>query len=198
MTKGFLLLALGCGVSAFPTSATASAPVGPRVEALVGYDNMDGDDVGSSFQGDTNPDGVFFGVGLGYDFAVGSVALGIDAELTESTSAVEISIPSTTFSSKVGLDAYVGGRLSFGVSEAANVYIKGGVTNVWVDHTLDTTLPIMPGQWPNNSAEAGYRIGVGGQFAVGGKSYVGAEYRMSDYGEDGNRHQLGLILGTRF
>ncbi len=44
----------------------------------------------------------------------------------------------------------------------------------------------------------GARAGVGFQFAVGPRSYVGAEYRYSDYEADLSRHQALASLGFRF
>jgi outer membrane immunogenic protein len=44
----------------------------------------------------------------------------------------------------------------------------------------------------------GYRLGAGAQFGLGGKAYVGGEYRFSDYEQDVSRHQLALTVGTRF
>ena len=60
-----------------PRTASA-APVGPRVEAVVGYDRV-------KALGEKDG-GALFGIGAGYDFAVGSgVSLGADVEATEST-----------------------------------------------------------------------------------------------------------------
>ena len=44
----------------------------------------------------------------------------------------------------------------------------------------------------------GVRVGAGLQYAIGGKSYVGGEYRYSNYEADVSRHQLALTVGTRF
>ncbi len=55
---------------------TLRPPSGPRVEALVGYDRVKA--VGEK------DGGVLFGIGAGYDFAVGNgVSLGADVEATE-------------------------------------------------------------------------------------------------------------------
>ena len=44
----------------------------------------------------------------------------------------------------------------------------------------------------------GFRLGLGGQYLISGKTYVGAEYRYSNYEADLERHQVALTLGTRF
>ena len=57
----FLIAALLGATAATPALAQDAAPfTGPRVEALVGYDNVKGDG------GHRN--GVTYGAGLGYDF----------------------------------------------------------------------------------------------------------------------------------
>jgi hypothetical protein len=33
---------------------------------------------------------------------------------------------------------------------------------------------------------------------MGGKTYFGGEYRYSNYESDFSRHQIALIIGTRF
>lgn len=176
-------------LSAAPAAAqVAMAPVGPRVEAIVGYDaprvELEGID-------DIKDDGVLYGVGVGYDFAVSpSISAGVDLEATESTADEDFSDGINTASLEAGRDLYAGGRLTFPVSNAANLYVKGGYTNFRVKGEL------------NGDEEAttldGWRVGAGGQFGIGGKAYVGGEYRYSDYENDVKRHQFALTLGTRF
>jgi outer membrane immunogenic protein len=162
--------------SASPAFAQAPAaplaPTGFRVEALVGYDRAGTDGFHIS--------GVLFGAGAGYDFAVSNgVSLGIDAEASDSTG--------SKYGISTGRDLYAGGRINVAVSPRSNVYLKGGYTNARVkveDCCADNG--------------DGFRIGVGGQYLVSGKTYVGAEYRYSNYESDFDRHQVALTLGTRF
>ena len=172
--KKFLIAAgIASVVVATPAVAqTAAAPAGPRVEALLGYDvvSFDGSDEG----------GVLFGIGAGYDFAVGSgVALGLDVEASDSTTDVG--------DLKAGRDLYAGGRVSFAVSPSANLYVKGGYTNARIK---------LEGCCSENGD--GFRLGVGGQLGIGGKAYVGGEYRYSNYESDFSRHQFAATIGTRF
>ena len=153
-------------------AATATAPAGFRVEALVGWDrpSIDG----------FHDNGVLFGVGAGYDVAVGnSVSLGVDVEASDSTA------------KKSGVstrrDLYAGGRVNFAVSPNANLYVRGGYTNA--RFKLD-------GLGSGNAD--GFRVAGGGQFGIGGKAYVGGEYRYSNYEAGIERHQVALTLGTRF
>jgi outer membrane immunogenic protein len=43
-----------------------------------------------------------------------------------------------------------------------------------------------------------FRVGLGGQYLISGKTYVGAEYRYSNYEANFERHQVAPTLGTRF
>ena len=148
------------------------APAGFRVEALLGGDH-------SSVYGQ-HGNGFLYGLGAGYDLAVGSsVSFGIDAEATGATT--------SDSGAKAGRDLYAGARASFAVAPGANLYVKGGYTNARM-------------VWGGSSGDnfEGYRVGAGGQIAIGGKVYTGLEYRYSHYQASTSRHQLALTLGTRF
>ena len=154
------------------TSAAPAAPTGFRVEALVGWDRP-------SIEG-FHDNGILFGVGAGYDVAVGNaVSLGVDVEASDSTA------------KKSGVstrrDLYAGGRVNFAVSPTANVYVRGGYTNARF-HIADL----------GSGNADGFRVAGGGQFGIGGKAYVGGEYRYSNYEAGIERHQVALTLGTRF
>jgi len=160
--------------------AASAAPVGPRVEALVGYDRVKA--LGE------HDGGVLYGIGAGYDFAVGNgVSLGADIEATDSTQKIG---DEDTGAIKAGRDLYAGARASFAVSPTANLYIKGGYTNARFKAT----------DGDDTFAENfdGFRLGAGGQVAVSGKAYVGGEYRYSNYEAGLSRHQVALTVGTRF
>jgi outer membrane immunogenic protein len=150
----------------------AVAPAGFRVEGLVGYDRPGTDGFHES--------GVLFGLGAGYDIALGNtVSLGIDAEATDSTAKKD--------GLSTGRDLYAGGRVNFGISPKANLYIKGGYTN-----------GRLKASGLSGANLDGFRVGAGGQMLVSGKAYVGAEYRYSNYELGVDRHQVALTLGTRF
>ena len=174
------------------TAAPAIAPsVGPRVEALVGYDalRVDLDDFGVDDELKDND--LFYGIGAGYDFAISpSVSAGVDVELSDSNNKADFDDGEENAEISTGRDAYVGGRLTFPVSTAANLYVKGGYTNLKVKGEADGI--------EDSFKLDGYRLGAGGQFGVGGGAYVGGEYRFSDYEDDLTRHQFALTLGTRF
>lgn len=182
MRKTLILAAVSAVVVATPAFAQTApgAPVGPRVEALVGYDSV-------KALGETD-DGFLYGIGAGYDFAVGNaVSLGVDVEATDSTQ----KIGNDTIYVKSGRDLYAGGRISYALSDRANLYVKGGYTNA--------RFKASDGVITAADNSDGWRLGAGAQFRLTGKSYVGGEYRFSDYeGGDLKRHQVALTLGTRF
>jgi outer membrane immunogenic protein len=172
------LLAASAAALAFASPAMAQdgagkvAPAGLRIEALVGWDHPGVD----SF----HADGVLFGIGAGYDVAVGdTISLGIDAEASDSTAKKD--------GVSTGRDLYAGGRVNFAVAPHANLYVKGGYTNARFKES---------GFGGDNFD--GFRVGAGGQYMVSGKTYVGAEYRYSNYELGVDRHQVALTLGTRF
>lgn len=159
-------------IAATPAAAQTAAPSGGRVEALVGYDIV-------SFAGE-DEGGILFGVGAGYDFAVGNgAALGVDIEATDSTTDVDIV--------STGRDLYAGVRATFAVGPKANVYVKGGYTNARIK-----------ADGLGSANGDGFRLGAGAQLSIGGKAYVGGEYRYSNYESDFSRHQLAAVIGTRF
>ena len=181
--KKFIALAAGSAAALAATPAVA-APAGPRVEAIVGWDQARVD-LGAD---DFKDEGVLYGVGAGYDFGLSNGAsLGVDVEATDST-AKESNVAGSLTAKR---DLYAGGRVSFPIdAKNSNVYLKAGYTNarfkasdgvISVSENLD-----------------GYRLGAGAQFSLNGKAYVGGEYRYSNYENDVSRHQLALTLGTRF
>jgi outer membrane immunogenic protein len=136
---------------------------------------------------DAKEEGVLYGVGAGADFAIGpSMALGGDVEATGSNAgwregAAELSM---------GRDLYAGARMTFPISSNANVYVKGGYSNLQVTGRL--------GGLSETETLDGWRIGAGAQIGLGGRAYVGGEVRYSDYERDISRGQLALTLGSRF
>jgi len=145
-------------------------------------------------QDDPNENGIVYGLGVGYDFAVGSsVSLGIDLEATDSNTEFRFVSGPDDNSFNLGRDLYAGARLTASVSDAVNLYAKAGYTNLSIRRDLIN--PTFPEIIESN--EGGVRAGAGVQFALGGNAYVGGEYRFSTYDEL-DRHQGAAILGYRF
>jgi outer membrane immunogenic protein len=190
-----LIAATAASASAFAAPAAAQVS-GPRVEAVIGYESARLDDFGS--RDDVSESGILYGLGAGYDIPIGStVAFGIDVEATESevhwreTSALF----STDLHSRLGRDLYAGARITAAVSPNLNLYAKAGYTNLRarVDFTSPTFSEV------RETSDGGVRAGAGAQFAIGGSgAYLGAEYRISSYNGDLQRHQGVATLGFRF
>jgi len=177
---------------AAPAAAqTIPAPTGPRVEAIVGYDalRVDLEDFGVDEKLKDND--LFYGVGAGYDFAVTpGISAGVDVELSGSNNKADFDDGEENAEMRTGRDAYVGGRLTVPVSQAANVYVKAGYTNLKVKGEIEGV--------EDSFNLDGARIGAGAQFGIGGGAYLGGEYRFSNYEQDLTRHQVAATLGMRF
>jgi outer membrane immunogenic protein len=184
----FIALTAVASAALAASPALAQAPQGPRVEALIGYDAPRIDLSEAGVDAKFKDEGVLYGVGVGYDFALGNgAALGVDLEASDSN-VKESNVAGTL---KTGRDLYAGGRVSFPLgADGSNVYLKGGYTNARFTAT--------DGLVTDSENLKGYRLGAGAQFALTGKAYVGGEYRFSDYEQDVTRHQLALTVGTRF
>lgn len=186
--KKFVALTAVATAALAATPALAQAPQGPRVEAIVGYDAPRIKVNDSGINGTFKDEGVVYGIGAGYDFALSNgVSLGADIEASDST-VKESNVAGTL---KAERDLYAGGRVSFPLgADGSNVYLKGGYTNA--------RFSAESGSLSAKQDLDGYRLGGGAQFALAGKAYIGGEYRFSDYENDVRRHQVVATVGTRF
>ena len=182
MKKILLVLAASSATLAATPALAQTAPVAPngmRAEVLAGYDSVKGN-------GESD-DGLLYGVGVGYDFGGrGALGFGVDAELSDSN----VKQGDDTASVEAGRDLYAGGRLNYALSNSATLYAKAGYTNAKAKYEL-------LGEEDSETLE-GYRLGAGAQFGIGGRAYVGGEYRYSNYEQGVERHQVAMTLGTRF
>ena len=191
MKKVMMSLVAGAAFVALATPASAAVTSGGRVEAIVGWDHGSISTEDFGIPGSINSDGIVFGLGAGYDFAVSSGAsLGIDIEASESTGDIDFNDVDNTQVS-IGRDLYVGGRATFAVSPQANVYVKAGYTNARLSISDNTG-------FDESENGDGIRGGIGFQVGVGGNAYLGGEYRYSNYEADISRHQVVGTLGFRF
>jgi len=192
--KSVILFVAAAAAAAIAVPAPAASLSGPRVELVAGWDkpDFDFDPPGGN---DPGANGIVYGIGAGYDFAVGkTVALGIDLEASDSTSELDFASAGDTVHFEAGRDLYAGLRFTAAASDRLNLYAKGGYANARVEASFTT-----PTFAEVIDFEAdGFRVGLGGQYAVGGKAYVGAEYRYSNYDGDLSRHQAVATLGMRF
>ncbi|OYX66416.1 MAG: hypothetical protein B7Y88_04990 [Sphingomonadales bacterium 32-64-17] len=214
------LLIAGLSSIALATPAMAqdnSTFTGPRIEGVVGYDSTrpgSSTDIDNADDIDQSIDDVAYGVGIGYDFAVGGAVLGVEGEYLESEASTDYD--TTNFDNfgvsniDAGRDLYVGVRAGVLATPKTLVYAKGGYTNARMnvlasDNTTDVGTDVNLDGW---------RVGGGVEQAFGENFYGKLEYRYSNYekGEfeapsglesdrfdvDLDRHQVMVGLGYRF
>jgi outer membrane immunogenic protein len=188
------LMAGAAAVSATPASAQEAAPFsGVRVEGIVGYDTTDVEDEDSS--------GIAYGAGVGYDFQMGGLVAGIEAEASDSTldeCVSDVDLVGDELCVQAGRDLYIGGRIGAAVSRNVLLYGKAGYTNARVgvdyeDGTAGSALDFEDGENLD-----GVRAGAGLEFALGPNSFAKAEYRYSNYEQGFDRHQVVAGFGFRF
>ena len=181
---------------------------GGRFEALVGYDRV-GFDLNDTFgiNDSFHMSGVVLGLGLGYDVPVSkTVSLGVDIEASEATTSRKESLVGNfdgfdidgSAKLSAGRDLYAGGRLTVAVSPKVNLYLKAGYTNARIKGRLKGTVDGIAVDESDGANGDGVRGGVGAQFAVSGNTYLGVEYRYSNYESDFTRNQLAATFGLRF
>lgn len=216
--KKIMVAALMAGAGlATPAMAQSDNPVftGPRVEGILGYDHVGaGSDVDNDDGNDDQSiDGLLYGVGVGYDVAVGNAVLGAEAELTDSTAKSGRRDYTDRFGFgrvSAGRDIYVGARAGILVDPATLLYVKGGYTNA--------KLNVLAGDTNQETDTAfkldGWRVGAGAERSLGANTFAKLEYRYSKYdsshinyasGEtsrefdiDTDRHQVVASMGWRF
>ena len=213
--------ALLAGVAMVPAAASAQdrAPfTGPRVEGIVGYDNLrsgeDDDGVNTAEnEGDESIDGVAYGVGVGFDFDVGGVVLGVEGSYLESEAEQEFgeTIDGTEFlgNINVGRDLYIGGRVGVAVTPRTLVYGKAGYTNTKIESAYTSSTDSVD----FDTTVDGWRLGAGVEQMLGRNLYLKGEYSYSNYnglafdddlfGDENvdinlDRHQVTASLGFRF
>jgi outer membrane immunogenic protein len=225
--RKFVLAALLAGTIATPAFAQ-EAPgsfTGFRVEGLVGYDTLrsgeqddDGVDTGDN-EGDESIDGIAYGVGAGFDFDLGGIVAGVEAEYSDSSGKQEAdeTIDGINFSSRIatGRDIYVGGRIGFRAGPSTLIYGKGGYTNTSIEAGFETS----GDSFEFDSNVDGWRLGAGIEQLFGPNMYGKIEYRYSNYNNldfsddfdlddfdsedfdtdiDLDRHQVLAGIGFRF
>ena len=220
--RKYIVAALLAGTLAAPAFAQDAAPFsGFRIEGIAGYDALrsgddkdDGADTNDD-EGDETINGALYGIGVGYDFNLGSMVVGAEAEYSDSTGKQDfnenIDVP---ISGRIatGRDLYVGGRIGFPIAPSTLIYAKAGYTNTAIDGAFKSGND----SFDLNVNAEGYRLGAGIEQLFGPNVYGKAEYRYSNYGnletegddffDDGSdladidldRHQVLVGVGFRF
>ena len=221
MRKISAVLAASLAAAASPALAQEvnSTFTGPRVEALVGYDiTRAGSTVDNDIDEDDDEsiDGLLYGVGVGYDIAVGGAVIGIEGEWVDGTAKTEYTQTGDfegfgLGSVETGRDLYVGVRAGILATPTTLVYVKGGYTNA----RFNVLASDGETELSQNFDTDGWRLGAGAEVALAENMFVKAEYRYSNYSEgeldfeadvpdserfgiDTDRHQFVVGVGIRF
>jgi outer membrane immunogenic protein len=176
---------------ALTAAAAPAAAQGFRAELHAGWDRVQGDN--------QEDDGVVYGIGLGYDFAVTPKAfVGVDLSIDDSSvkdceaSAILLN---DELCLRAGRDLAAGVRAGVNVGERGKLYALAGYTNARFRFDYKTPAGVRTRESENLD---GFRIGAGYQHAISGNTYGKVEYRYSNYEQDISRHQVLFGVGVNF
>ncbi|MBO9518315.1 MAG: porin family protein [Porphyrobacter sp.] len=189
------LILAAAAAAAFVTPAYANPVSGPRLEVVAGLDNANVDEGNFAAGVDDSANGVVWGLGAGYDVAVGGKsAIGIDVEANESTAGWAGKEDQTRWDIDLTRDLYAGARFTTQVMPNVALYAKVGYTNLGLkarDKVGNTTTIV------SDHAD-GVRGALGAQYLLDKNVYFGAEYRYSNYEGGLSRNNAVVTAGYRF
>lgn len=209
VAAGALLASLGA------SAAYAEDFSGPRIEAHVGWDQvgLDAtyDDGVDTFSADGSKSGVMYGVGVGYDYQMSSVVLGVEAnfDMADTKRCSEVfGLDEACLKAK--RDIEVSARVGALLNPNMLFYVKGGYVNGKVKATYVDFEDILP-SISESDTRSGIRAGAGIEFKTASKAYLKLEYRYTDYKDwtlsdpdlgdlraGFDRHQVVAGVGYRF
>jgi outer membrane immunogenic protein len=195
--RKYILAALLAGSIAAPAMAQPAADgstpyTGVKVEGIVGWDRL-------KVPGD-HADGIAYGAGIGYDYQMGSMVLGVEGEAAGSTTdqcATSVTVTGDRLCAKLGRDLYVGGRIGAVVGNRTLLYAKAGYTNARVRLTY-TDGATGVNNFNIGANKGGWRVGGGVEQSIGARTFIKAEYRYSTYSGNIDKHQVVAGFGVRF
>jgi opacity protein-like surface antigen len=195
------LLMTGCAI-VFSTHVAQAQ--GLRVQVLEGQDyniirnNADyGTRVGYGPQG--------LPLGVGYDFNLGhGLLLGVDGEYSdpplERTTQSSFEFGRITSHVEEGPNLYAGVRGTYSPSSRFLLFGGVGYTRAHYDSFFILTWSSGPvvGRIDTSETAEGYRLSAGGRIRLGRGTFLGMEYRYSDFGYRSIRGQIVGTMGFRF
>jgi outer membrane immunogenic protein len=178
-------------MAVFAAAAAPASAEGFRAEIHGGWDHARAAGDGES--------GLVYGIGAGYDVAIGKraeIGLDLSADLS-SLDECETSVVLTGDRAclDAGRDLAAAVRLGYKVSDRGTIYALAGYTNA--RFRFDYTTPAGVTTRDGRNLD-GFRLGAGYQHAFGEKAYGKVEYRYSNYENDVSRHQVLLGVGVNF
>ena len=182
------------GIAAPAAAQDASTFTGPRVEAQVGWEQIQFDLADYGVDDNVHDSGITYGVAIGYDAALGTnLVAGVEATLSFSSTDGEFADSSALgYTYDTGRELAVAGRLGAPVGSNALLYGKVGYTNLRVKAASD-------GATTSTRTDLdGVQVGVGTEIALTPNTYVKGEYSYSNYEDDISRHRIMTGVGIRF
>ena len=187
-------IAVAAPLAAVPAMAQEAAPfTGPRVEGLIGWDRVQANG--------GHDDGAVYGVGVGYDQAIGNgkVILGLEGELSDATTRECSNFASAVdrLCARTGRDLYAGARIGTPLTSNVLLYGKVGYTNARYKLTYDDGAT-GSGNFRDGQNYDGIRVGAGLEYAITPQAFVKAEYRYSNWEAGLSKNQVMAGAGFRF
>jgi outer membrane immunogenic protein len=173
-------------------AATVSVPAfasGMRVEAHGGYDRV-------QFAGD-HRDGAMYGIGVGYDHAMGAMFVGVEANAEDSSTKVcesDVIVVGDRACARTGRDLSIGVRSGWNLNPTSKLYVLAGYTNA----RIKVSYTDASGTVSDGANGDGVRVGAGLQYGFGTGLFGKVEYRYSNYESDFSRHQVVAGVGVEF
>lgn len=181
-------------VPAFAAVLAAAGPAaaeGFRAEIHGGWDHAR-----AAGEGDS---GILYGVGAGYDIALGEKAeIGLDlsadlSSMKECETGAIVANDEACIRARRDLAAAI--RLGYKVTPRGTLYALAGYSNA--RFRFDYTTPAGVTTRDSQNLD-GLRVGAGYQQGFGERAYGKVEYRYTNYENDVSRHQVLLGVGMTF
>ncbi|HEX6376732.1 MAG TPA: outer membrane beta-barrel protein [Allosphingosinicella sp.] len=177
-------------VAVLAAAAPASAE-GFRAEVHGGWDQARADGDGDS--------GLVYGIGAGYDIALGEkaeIGLDLSADLSSMKECERsVILVNDEACLRAGRDLAAAVRVGYKVAPRGTLYALAGYTNA--RFRFDYTTPAGVTTRVSDNLD-GFRLGAGYQQGFGERMYGKVEYRYSNYESDITRHQVLLGAGVTF
>lgn len=209
--KNLLIAAAVAATVATPAAANEFS--GPRIEARIGLDaahvSWKGHDDEGNYADNANANGLAYGVGIGYDYALNSkVTVGLEANLDFSqlntNGDVRLPYDGAYMWTELDREFEVAARAGYALNSSTLAYVKAGYVNLGLDGSYD-------GETASQKI-GGYSLGAGLETKLSSRLYVKGEYRFSRYDQwhvefdDGawhddtvmERHKATVAVGLRF
>lgn len=193
MTKRIIAVFLGSMLSATP--ALAEDFTGPRVEAVIGWDQLRFDISDYGEAGRAKRSDLGYGVAAGYDMLLSPNLIGgLEAGLNFSDGDYAFGDSTTGGSLHAGRDLSLAARLGTKLSENALLYGKIGYSNF----RTRSTQTIAGTSTSSLTNLDGVLLGVGAEVAISPRAYLKSEYRYTNYEKGVARNDILTGIGVRF